>query len=118
VSEPPGRRQLLLAILLPDFVCAQEVTDGWKSLAGSALSTVYVLDDQRIETAGRLLHLNPDSLVLLTDSSERRFEAVSCGHGRSSARRLVIRQVRLQSAGSGGVRDHDEAGRAGRASCG
>lgn len=66
---------ILAATLVPGAVCAQETLQSWPGLAPSGLSTVYVLDDTGVETSGRLLRLNPDSLVLLVDDAERRFEA-------------------------------------------
>ena len=38
---------------------------------------MYVLDRSGAETTGRLLGLNPDSLVLLVDGIERRFDMTS-----------------------------------------
>ena len=35
---------------------------------------MYVLDNTGTETSGKLLRLNPDSIVLLVDGAERRFE--------------------------------------------
>lgn len=61
--------------LAPGTVCAQEAERSWPGLATSGLSTVYVLDDTGVETSGRFLRLNPDSLDLLVDGAELRFEA-------------------------------------------
>jgi hypothetical protein len=66
---------ILVAALVPVPVGAQETTSNWPGLSPSGLSTVYVLDDAGVETSGRLLRLNPDSLVLLVGGAERRFEA-------------------------------------------
>jgi hypothetical protein len=67
---------ILVATLVPVTVCAQDTPRGWPGLAPSGLSTIYVLDDTGVETSGRLLRLNPDSLVLIVDGgAERRFEA-------------------------------------------
>jgi hypothetical protein len=66
---------ILTAMLAPIAVCAQETASTWPGLAPSGLPTVYVLDDTGVETPGKLLRLNPDSLVLLVDGAERRFEA-------------------------------------------
>ena len=66
---------ILAATLVPSAVCAQETAQSWPGLAPSGFSTVYVLDDTGVETSGSLLRLNPDSLVLLVGSAERRFEA-------------------------------------------
>ena len=66
---------ILVATLVPSAVCAQGTAQRWPGLAPSGLSTVYVLDDTGVETSGRLLGLDPDSLVLLVGGAERRFEA-------------------------------------------
>ncbi len=66
---------ILVATLVPVSVCAQESALTWPGLNPSGLSTVYVLDDAGVETSGRLLQLNPDSLVILVGGAERRFEA-------------------------------------------
>ena len=67
---------VMVATLVPGAVGAQETPQGWPGLATSDLSTVYVLDDAGMETSGRLIRLNPDSLDLLVDGAERRFEAI------------------------------------------
>jgi len=69
------RLAILITALAPSAVCAQETAPSWPGLAASGLSTVYVRDDGGVETSGKLLRLNPDSLVLLVDGAERRFEA-------------------------------------------
>ena len=56
-------------------VSAQDTVPGWSGLDSSGLSTVYVLDDGGQEQAGKLLLLDPDSLVLLVEGQEVRFEA-------------------------------------------
>ena len=66
---------MLLAILLPSGGFAQDTVRSWPGLDASALSTVYVVDETGAETIGALLRLNPDSLVLLVDGVERRFDA-------------------------------------------
>jgi hypothetical protein len=73
-------RMQLLAIALstliaPRLLYAQETTQQWPGLVESELSTVYVLDDAGTETTGKLVRLNPDSIVILVDGGERRFEA-------------------------------------------
>lgn len=70
-----GCMAIVAAALVPSALYAQETAQSWPGLATSGLSTVYVLDDAGVETAGRLLRLNPDSLVLLVGDAERRFEA-------------------------------------------
>jgi hypothetical protein len=69
---------IVCSVGLAPSAAAQERTDavrGWPGLDPSHLSTVYVLDDTGRETEGKLLGLNPDSLVLLVDGNERSFEA-------------------------------------------
>ncbi len=66
---------LFAAVLIPSAVCAQDTTERWPGLATTELSTVYVVDDAGVETAGRLLSLDADSLVLLVDRAERRIDA-------------------------------------------
>jgi hypothetical protein len=66
---------ILIAAFVPSAVCAQETESTWPGLASSRLSTVYVRDDSGVETSGRLLRLNRDSLVLLVEGAERQFEA-------------------------------------------
>lgn len=66
---------ILIAALVPSGVCAQDSATGWPAQTSSGLSTVYVRDDSGAETSGKLLHLNPDSIVILVGGAERRFEA-------------------------------------------
>ena len=68
------RIALLIAALSPGVASAQEAASSWPGLTSSQLSTVYVLDNTGTETSGKLLRLNPDSIVLLVDGAERRFE--------------------------------------------
>jgi hypothetical protein len=67
---------ILTAALLPAGAHAQEPASSWPGLAPSGgVSTVYVVDDTGVETTGRLLRLNADSIVLLVDGAERQFDA-------------------------------------------
>ena len=66
---------LLALTLVPASVWAQDTLHNWVALNSSGLSTVYVLDDTGQETTGQFLRLDPDSLVLLIDGREQRFEA-------------------------------------------
>lgn len=66
---------ILAAVLVPGAAFAQSTAQSWPGQAKAGSSTVYVLDDTGVETSGRLLRLDPDSLVLLVDGVERRFEA-------------------------------------------
>jgi hypothetical protein len=68
------RIAILIAAFSPGVASAQEATSNWPGLVSSRLSTVYVLDNTGVETSGKLLQLNPDSIVLLVDGAERRFE--------------------------------------------
>jgi hypothetical protein len=54
---------------------AQEAPQGWPGLTVPELPVIYVLDDAGLETSGRLLRLNPDSIVLFEGGVERRVEA-------------------------------------------
>lgn len=67
---------ILAATLAPSVVCAQGTAQSWPGLDTAGLSTVYVLDDAGIEVSGKLLRLNPDSLVVLVDGVEHRLDAV------------------------------------------
>jgi hypothetical protein len=58
----------------PATAAGQSTTDRWQGLAPSGLQTVYVRDRLGVETPGRLLGLNPDSLLLLVNGVERRFD--------------------------------------------
>jgi len=66
---------ILGAVLAPTPVRAQRQTDTWPPARPPGQVTVHVLDDAGGETTGRLLRLEPDSLVLLVDGQERRLEA-------------------------------------------
>ena len=66
---------VLVAVFVPTVVCAQDTVQGWPGLTPTRLPTVYVLDATGTETSGRLLRLNPDSLVVVVGGVERRFEA-------------------------------------------
>jgi hypothetical protein len=50
---------------------AQSSIDRWTGLNVGGLQTVYVKDTSGVESAGPLLRINPDSLVLLVDGAER-----------------------------------------------
>lgn len=66
---------ILAVALVPGVASAQGTASSWPVLATVGPSTVYVLDDTGVETAGKLLRLDLDSLVLLVRDTERRFEA-------------------------------------------
>jgi hypothetical protein len=65
---------VLVAVLIPAALQAQEPEQLLKGLERSALSTVFVLDDAGVETRGQLLRLDPDAIVVLVNGSERRFD--------------------------------------------
>ena len=66
----------LLAVLLfvPAAAHAQEL-GGWRGLNASSLDTIYVTDDAGRRTEGKLLRLEPQSLVMLVEGTEQRFDA-------------------------------------------
>ena len=66
---------ILAATLVPCAASAQGTAQSWPGQAKAGTSTVYVLDDTGVEASGKLLRLDPDSLVLLVGDTERRFEA-------------------------------------------
>ena len=66
---------LLALTLVPTSVWAKDTLHNWSALNPSGLSTVYVLNDTGQETTGTLLRLDADSLVVLIDGREQRFEA-------------------------------------------
>ncbi len=70
-------RMAALAALLftPAVVEAQEPLGGWQGLKVSSLETVYVTDDAGRRTEGKLLRFDADSLVMLIDGMEQRFDA-------------------------------------------
>ena len=66
---------IVILLLVPRVVSAQDPPQKWPGLATSELATVYVLDDAGAETTGKLVRIDPDSIVILVDGNERRFEA-------------------------------------------
>ena len=52
----------------------QSSIDGWRGLKTADLQTIYVKDTSGNESAGKLLRLNPDSLVFLVEGAERRVD--------------------------------------------
>ena len=81
---------MLGLVVSPASVLAQESVPGWAGLATSDLETVYVLDDQGSETRGTLLSLDDESVSLLVEGNERRFE-------RARVRRLQKRGDSLKN---------------------
>jgi hypothetical protein len=75
---PLALAALMSLVLTPSMASAQAAAPPQlPGLSSSALQTVYVLDRSGMETSGKLLGIDPDSLVLLVDGSERRFEMSS-----------------------------------------
>jgi len=69
------RHLLLVAMLgLPLTAQAQEPRPAPEGLDLRALPTGFVLDDQGVETTGKLLKLDRDGVVLVIDGAERRFD--------------------------------------------
>jgi len=54
---------------------AQPTLDRWAGLESKRLQEIYVRDVEGTETSGRLLQINPVSLVILAGGVERRFDA-------------------------------------------
>ena len=69
-------RTIALAVLLltPAAAHAQESLGGWRGLNVSSLDTIYVTDDGGRRTEGKLLRLEPDSVVMMVAGAEQRFE--------------------------------------------
>lgn len=72
-----GAITLAAALTVPSPAAAQSSVQDWHMLDGARLTTVVVLDDSGQETAGRVVHLDTDALVLLVEDRERRFEATN-----------------------------------------
>ncbi len=74
----PARLAVFASFLLlgaiPSVAFGQTSPDRLDGLQPSRLQTVYVLDNTGAETSGKLLGLNPDSLLLLVDGAERHFD--------------------------------------------
>jgi hypothetical protein len=65
---------LSLLVTMPSVVLAQTASAHWPGLSTSDLQTVYLLDRSGLETSGKLLALDPDSVMLLVGGAERRFD--------------------------------------------
>lgn len=72
-----GFAALVLIIVAPGLVCAQETPGDWPAVdpLKTKPATVIVRDDAGVETSGKLLRLDPDAIILVVDDVERRFEA-------------------------------------------
>ncbi len=62
-------------LLVPGLAAAQPAAQTWSELRPAGWSTVYVLDDAGVETTGRFLRTDRDSLVLLVGGREVRIDA-------------------------------------------
>ena len=69
-----GVPALAALLFVPAAAHAQEPLGGWRGLSVSSLDTIYVTDDAGKQTEGKLLRLEPESVVLLVEGSERRFD--------------------------------------------
>ena len=69
-------RTIAIAVLLltPAVAHAQESLGRWRGLNVSSLDTIYVTDDAGRRTEGKLLRLEPDSVVMMVAGTEQRFE--------------------------------------------
>ena len=64
---------LLALAHAPAVAFGQSASDHWPGLNPSRLPTIYVQNGSGTETAGQLVELSADSLVLLVNGAERRF---------------------------------------------
>jgi hypothetical protein len=62
-------------LFVPATAHAQEPLGGWRGLNVSSLDTIYVTDDGGRQTEGKLLRLEPESVVMLVEGTEQRFDA-------------------------------------------
>ncbi|NOT43374.1 MAG: hypothetical protein HOP14_02080 [Acidobacteria bacterium] len=69
-----GLLTVTLVAAMPSWLCAQETRRDWSVLDATGRPAVSVLRDDGTELSGRLLRVDPDSLVLLVGDSERRVE--------------------------------------------
>jgi hypothetical protein len=66
---------LAMLLCVPAAAHAQESLGGWRGLNVSTLDTIYVTDDTGRQTEGKLLRLEPESVVMLVEGAEQRFDA-------------------------------------------
>ena len=66
---------LAASLLVPGLAAAQPAARTWSELRPAGWSTVYVLDHAGVETTGRLLRTDRDSLVLLVRGRGVRIDA-------------------------------------------
>ena len=65
---------VVLSAAVPSAASAQAASEAWPGLSPSGLQTVYLLDSSGTEFSGKLLKLDPQSVVLLMEGAERRFD--------------------------------------------
>jgi hypothetical protein len=65
---------LTLFAIAPTMASGQTPAEQWPGLSSSGLQTVYLRDQSGTETSGKLLGLDSDSVMLLVDGNERRFD--------------------------------------------
>ena len=68
---------LVALLFVPATAHAQEPLGGWRGLNVSSLDTIYVTDDAGRQTEGKLLRLEPDSVVMLVEGAEQRFDVAN-----------------------------------------
>jgi hypothetical protein len=74
MSKAIGITTLVSLLFLPAVVQAQDPLGGWRGLNTSSLDTIYVTDDAGRRTEGKLVRFDPDSLVMLVNGMEQRFD--------------------------------------------
>jgi hypothetical protein len=65
---------LAALLMTPTVAQAQDAVGEWRGIDLASLDTVYVTEDGGRQTEGKLLRLDTDSLVMLVDGSEQRFD--------------------------------------------
>jgi hypothetical protein len=68
---------LVLFAIVPSLAAGQTPADQLPGLAASNLQTVYLTDRSGTETTGKLLSISRDSLALMVNGTEQRFEMAS-----------------------------------------
>jgi hypothetical protein len=68
---------LAALLFVPATAHAQEPLGGWRGLNVSSLDTIYVTDDAGRQTEGKLLRLEPESVVMLVEGAEQRFDVAN-----------------------------------------
>jgi hypothetical protein len=68
---------LVALLFVSSTAHAQEPLGGWRGLNVSSLDTIYVTDDTGRQTEGKLLRLEPESVVMLVEGAEQRFDVAN-----------------------------------------